>query len=91
MEKVLPSASLTASALVKEGLAVYYGYTVTVATATGPINIRNGSVSGQIVDVIPATTAAGSTKALPNGLSLDDGLFAEFNGGATGTVVIHYE
>lgn len=91
MEKVYASPSLTASTLVKSGLANYYGYTVTVVTATGAINIRDGSVSGQIIDVIPAATAAGATKALANGLALDDGLFVEFNGGATGTVVIHYE
>jgi hypothetical protein len=91
MEKVYVSPSLTASALVKTGLANYYGYTVIVATATGAINVRDGSVTGQIIDVIPATTAAGATKALPNGLALDDGLFVEFNGGATGTLVIHYE
>ncbi len=93
-EKVYPSASLTASGTVGLNNAVYYGYTVTVVTATGPINIRRGSVSGQIIDVIPAATAAGTTKHLANGLAVGGdvaGIFVEFNGGATGTVVIHYE
>lgn len=89
-EKVNPSASLTASAAVGLNNAVYYGYTVTVTTATAAINIRNGSVSGQIVDVIPSGTTAGASKTFANGLALDDGIFVDFNG-ATGTVVIHHE
>lgn len=88
--KVKPSASLTASAQVGLENAVYYGYTVTAVTATAAINIRKGSASGQIVDVIPAATAAGSTKSYDNGLAMDGGLFVDFQT-ATGTVVVHYE
>lgn len=88
--KVNPSASLAANGTVGQNNALYGGYTVTVATATGPINVRNGTISGQILDVIPASTAAGVTKSLSNPMCVDDGIFVEFNGGATGTVVIHY-
>ncbi len=93
-EKVYPSATLTASGTVGSNNAVYYGYTVTTVTATGVINIRRGSVSGQIIDVIPIATAVGTTKHLSNGLAIGgdmNGIFVEFNGGATGGVVIHYE
>lgn len=88
--KIKPSASLTASAQVGHENATYHGYTVTVVTATAAINIRKGSASGQIVDVIPAATAAGSTKQYNNGIAMDGGLFVDFNG-ATGTLVVHYE
>lgn len=89
-EKVMASASLTASARVGLENAVYHGYTVTVVTATAAINIRKGSLTGQIVDVIPAATAVGSTKTLNKGLAMDGGLFVDFNG-ASGTLVVHYE
>lgn len=92
-EKVYPSPTLTASGLVGQNNAVYYGYTVTTVTATAAINIRRGSVSGQIIDVIPSGTAAGTTKHLANGMAVGGdqaGIFVDFNG-ATGAVVIHYE
>ena len=92
-EKVNPSATLTASGTVGANNAVYYGYTVTVATATAAINIRRGSVSGQIIDVIPSGTTAGTTKQTANGLAIGGdqaGIFVDFNG-ASGSVVIHYE
>jgi hypothetical protein len=89
-EKVMASASLAASAQVGLGNAVYHGYTVTVTTATAAINIRKGSLTGQIVDVIPTGTTAGTSKTLAKGLAMDAGLFVDFTTG-TGTVVIHYE
>jgi hypothetical protein len=88
--KAKPSASLTATGQVGQENTVYYGYTVTVVTATAAINIRKGSVSGQIIDVIPSGTAAGATKDYSLGVAMDGGLFVDFNG-ATGTVVIRYE
>jgi hypothetical protein len=89
--KVYPSASLTASAQVGSNNAVYYGYTVTVVTAVGAINIRKNSLTGQIIDLIPSATAAGATKDYSLGIAMDGGIFVEFAGGATGTVVIRYE
>lgn len=93
MERILASPTLTASGLVggAASAAVYYGYNCTVTTATGVINIRKGSVSGQIIDVIPVGTTAGTTKGTPHGLQMEGGIFVEFNGGATGSVVIRYE
>lgn len=70
---------------------VYHGYIVTTATATAAILIRKGtSASGQIVDSIPASTAAGSTKYLSDGISCEDGLYFDLNGG-TGTVNVLFE
>jgi hypothetical protein len=93
MERILASPSMTASGLVggASSSSVYYGYNVTVATAVGVINIRKGSVTGQIIDVIPSGTTAGTTKGTPHGLQMEGGIFVEFNGGATGTLVIRYE
>jgi hypothetical protein len=88
--KVKASASLTASAQVGQENAVYYGYTVTVVTAAAAINIRKGSASGQIIDVIPSATAAGASKDRSLGVQCDGGLFFDMNG-ATGTVVVFYE
>ena len=90
--KTYPSAPLTSGTTqVGQANAVYYGYTVTVVTAVGVINIRKTSASGQIIDVIPVATAAGANRSLSYGTACDGGLFVEFNGGATGTVVINYE
>lgn len=88
--KTYASASLTASGQVGSNNAVYYGYTVTVVTATAAINIRKNSLTGQIIDVIPAATAAGANRSLSYGTACDGGLFVDFNG-ATGTLVINYE
>lgn len=88
MQKVNASPSFTASGALGLNNAVYYGYTVTVVTATAAIFIRNGGASGQIIDVIPVATAAGATKSLSNGLATSS-LYVDFNGG-TGTLVLHY-
>lgn len=90
MQKITYHAPITAGGQIRDKNGVYFGYTVTVATATGPINVRDGtSASGTLIDVIPATTAAGTTKQLNYGLPCTNGLFIEYNGGATGTVVFH--
>lgn len=91
-ERCLASRPFTASGQVILGSShVYHGYLVSVVTAAGPINIRMGSVSGQIVDVIPAATAVGSFRSLSHGAQMAGGIFVEFNGSATGTVVILFE
>lgn len=91
-ERVLASPTMTASGLIggASSSSVYYGYTVTVVTATAAINIRKGSVSGQIIDILPTATAAGATKSLAHGLQCEGGIFFDING-ATGSVVVHYE
>lgn len=88
--KAKASASLTASGQVGQENAVYYGYTVTVVTATAAIYVRKGTSTGQIIDVIPSGTAAGASKDRSLGVQMDGGLFVDFNG-ATGTVVVFFE
>jgi hypothetical protein len=95
MERVLAAPTLTASGLVAgpnppSSSQVYYGYTITTVTATAAINIRRGTVSGQIIDIIPSGTAAGATKSLAHGLQAEGGIYVDFNG-ASGGVVVHYE
>lgn len=76
----------------KAGLTVLRGATVTVATATGVINIRDGSVTGPIVLVIPIGAAAGAIYNLfGGGVRVNSGLYVEFNGGATGSINVGYE
>lgn len=78
----------TTSGIVKEqgNLAKLCGYDVTVVTATGAINLRDGGSAGTIRMVIPSGTAAGSHRNLATPMQFNDGIYAEFNGGATGTV-----
>lgn len=91
MNKVNYASPIAASTKLRERTAVYFGYTVTVVTATAAIFIRDGvDNTGTIIDVIPAATAAGATKSLAQGLALTNGLFVDFNGG-TGTLVVHLE
>jgi hypothetical protein len=92
MERVLAAPTLTASGLVggASSSQVYYGYTITTVTATAAINIRRGTVSGQIIDIIPSGTAAGAKVSLAHGLQAEGGIYVDFNG-ASGGVVVHYE
>jgi hypothetical protein len=91
MNKVNYADPITASTKLRERTAVYFGYTVTVVTATAAVLVRDGvDNTGTIIDVIPIGTTAGTTKSLAQGLALTDGLFIDFNGG-TGTLVIHLE
>lgn len=88
--KVYASPALTASGQVGQSNAVYYGYTVTVLTAVAAVNIRKGSLTGQIIDVIPVGTTAGTSKDRSLGVQCDGGIFLDLNGGS-GTFVIFYE
>lgn len=92
-ERVLAHPTLTASGLIGQAgsNSVYYGYSITTVTATGAIYVRKGTVSGQIIDAIPSGTAVGASRSLAHGLQCEGGIYIEFNGGATGGVVIHYE
>jgi hypothetical protein len=92
MDRINVSAALTASGqAVGNAEAGYCGYTVLVVTAVGAINIRKTSQTGSIIDVIPSATPAGSSKLLPRGIKCEGGIAAEFVGGATGTLIVHFE
>lgn len=78
----------TAGGTVKSTAAVYGGYTIAVTTATGAINIRNGTSTGEIIDVIPVGTVAGAKAQ--SAIAAPLGLYIEFVGGAAGTVNVLY-
>lgn len=93
MPKANHSAAITADALVKTGGCVYRGFHVTVVTAVGTIDIRDGVAAGGgvIIDTIPAATAAGTRVEKTVGVICETGIYVDFNGGATGTVVALFE
>jgi hypothetical protein len=86
------AVSVSASGQVSStSTSTYHGYLCTVVTATGVINVRMGSSTGQIVDVIPAATAAGARGTIATGAQMTGGIYVEFVGGATGTLTILFE
>lgn len=86
----LRSPIVTASGLVCTNDGAYVGYLINVVTAVGVINIRDGGVTGPIIDVIPIGTAAGASRNLNVPLRFKTNLYAEFNGGATGSITFFY-
>jgi hypothetical protein len=92
MTKANHSSAITADALVKTGQAVYRGFNVTVVTAGGSIDIRDGVAAGggTIIDTIPVGTAAGTRSERNVGVVCETGIYVDYNG-ATGTVVVLYE
>ena len=92
MAKANHSSAITADALVKSGQVVYRGFHITVVTAGGSIDIRDGTSAGGgvIVDTIPAATAAGTRVEKTVGIVCETGLYVDYNG-ATGTVVVLYQ
>jgi len=81
---------VTASSAVSNSSPAFVGtITVTVVTAVGVINVRNGGVAGEIREIIPAATAKGTVFDLDGGIFGTD-LYIEFNGGATGTLRVNW-
>lgn len=93
MAKANHSAAITNDALVRTGQCTYRGYTITVVTAVGTIDIRDGTSAGggTVIDTIPVATAAGTRVEKTVGVICETGLYVDFNGGATGTLVVLYE
>lgn len=80
------ASSKTASAAVKASAGKYYGYIVTVALSAAAVTIYdNTSATGTVIDVIPASAAAGTRGVLPAPVPCANGIYASFGG--TGTVV----
>ena len=78
----------TASALIKTGAGVAYGYIVTVAMSAAATTVYdNPSAAGTALFVIPASTAVGVYQ-FPVGVQFNTGLYASFAG--TGTVNFLY-
>lgn len=89
-ESAVKYAVVTADTLLQSGFSKYYGYIVSAATATGVIQIRDGlTASGTVIDAIPASTAQGVKSHLANPIQCSQGLFIDFTG--TGTLTIMYE
>jgi len=83
-------SALTGTAAVKASAGKYYGYTVTTALSAAAITIYDNAsaASGTVIDVIAASTAAGSTKILAAPIPCTAGIYASFGG--TGTVLFLY-
>jgi hypothetical protein len=89
MEALNYRAGVTADTLVNRGYTKYWGFVVTTATAGGVIEIRDGlTTSGTLVQSIPASTAVG-VNMLNAPLALTSGLFVDFTG--TGTLTLLFE
>ena len=87
------SAGCTADTLVRTGAAKYRGFCVTTVTATGTIDIRDATSAGAgtVIETIPIATAVGTRVNMAVPINCETGIYVDFNGGATGTLVVYYE
>jgi hypothetical protein len=87
------SASITGDTLVRTGTAKYRGFCVNVVTAVGTIDIRDGTSAGGgvIIETIPIATAVGTRVNMAVPINCETGIYVDYNGGATGTLVVYYE
>lgn len=90
-EKATSKVALTASGQVgAAGARVYRGAIVTTALSAAAITIYDGtSASGTVIDVIPASTTAGTKIKPPSNVPCTNGIYASFAG--TGTVLFLYD
>jgi len=81
---------ITATGQVTNTPAYYWGYTVTTALSAAAVTLQDGiTASGDVIDVIPASTAAGTTKTLATPVKCSAGIFATVAG--TGTILFLYD
>jgi hypothetical protein len=89
------SASVTSDTAIHSRPCMYYGYTVTVATAgtTSNIAIRDATAAGAgtIIDQIATGTAAWTKVNLDAGIPCSSGLYVDYDTTATGTIYLIYE
>jgi hypothetical protein len=82
--------SATATGTIQSQRGKYYGYVVTTALSAAAVTLYdNTSAAGTVVDVIPASAAAGTAKTFDSPIPLDIGLHAAFAG--TGTVLFLHD
>ena len=83
-------SALTGTAAVKASAGKYYGYIVTTALSAAAITIYDNAsaASGTVIDVIPASTGAGTRGVLSAPVPCTNGVYASFAG--TGTVLFLY-
>jgi len=84
-------ASKTTTGIVSPTPARYHGYIVTTTLSAAAITLYDNAsaASGTVIDVIPASTAAGATKNLASTVRCVNGIYASFAG--TGTVLFLYD
>ncbi len=83
-------AAATGTGTIKAGAGYYHGYVVTTALSAATVTIYdNTSATGTVIDVIPASTAAGTRGMLANPIPIGTGIHAVFAG--TGTVLFVYD
>ena len=78
-------SGITSDATIRTTPGFYHGYIVTTATATEKIEIKDGS---NVIDTIPASTAAGTQRVLPIPIRTRSDLTVDFAATATGTIVV---
>ncbi len=81
--------AITATGTVKSGAGYYYGWIVTTALSAAAVTIYDNTVaSGTVIDVIAASTAAGTRGVLPTPIPCSTGIHAVVGG--TGTILFLY-
>ena len=83
--------SLNASGAVSATPGYYTGYVVTTGLSAAAVTIYDNAStnSGTILDVIPASSAAGAKGSFAKPIRAKNGLYASFGG--TGTVTFLYD
>ena len=78
--------ALTATGQVSNQPVYYHGYIVTTTLSAAAVTLQDGlTATGTVIDVIPASTAAGATKILATPVKCTAGIFATVAG--TGTIL----
>lgn len=82
--------ALTASGVCSNAAGYYKGCVVTTALGAGAITIYdNTSASGTVIDVIPASAAAGTKSVPPEPIKCSIGIYAAF--ASTGTALMLFD
>lgn len=77
--------SMTATGQISNQPGYYCGYVVTTTLSAAAITLQDGLTAvGTIFEIIPASTAAGTTKTLASPIKCNTGMYATVAG--TGTV-----
>ena len=79
--------SLSADGVARAVPGWYYGYIVTTVMSANASTIYDNAsaASGTVIDVIPASSAAGTQKIFPYPIPVSNGIYVDIGG--TGTVL----
>lgn len=82
--------SITATGQVTAQAGYYWGYVVTTTLSAATVVLQDDlTATGTIIEVIPASTPAGTTKTLASPIRCDAGIFATVNG--TGALTVLFD